>query len=221
MDWNNGRPNLPTGFSGNFASSCPSPSKMKPPMPLSKSASALQTISVPCSSFVETRTSNGAGGGVVSLVAPVFTNSIHAFATASFGNQTASAGLPLKSAAGFASSMNNGASHALLVSIGLSVCSLLPLSGNRIARQASRNGMQRSHHIGPDATAGMTPERPRNFVDFCMAGLDGKFAERLEKSFLRTITRIEPQFRRARRRVDLLVLHVVTGTPERAVPLLR
>ena len=90
-------------------------------MPLSKSTSASQTISVPCSPFADTRTSNGAGGGVVSLVAPVFTYSIHAFATASFGNQTASAALPLKSAAGFASSPNNGASHALLVSIGLSV----------------------------------------------------------------------------------------------------
>src|SRR5579864_7016299 len=48
-------------------------STMKPPMPLSKSASALQTISVPCSPFADTCRSNGAGGGVVSLVAPVFT----------------------------------------------------------------------------------------------------------------------------------------------------
>src|SRR6266481_6666724 len=101
-------------------------------MPLSKSASALQTISVPCSPCADTRTSNGAGGGVVSLVAPVFTYSIHAFATASFGNQTASVALPLHSAAGLASSPNNGASQALLRSIGLRIWFLLPLSGNRI-----------------------------------------------------------------------------------------
>ena len=41
MDWNNGRPNLPTGFSGTLPNSCPSRSTMKPLMPLSKSASAL------------------------------------------------------------------------------------------------------------------------------------------------------------------------------------
>src|SRR5258708_4114169 len=67
----------------------------------------------------------------------------------------------------------------------------------------------------------MTPERPGNFVEFRMASLDGEFTECLEKCFLRTIARIEPQFRRARRRVDLFILHMITGTPERAVPLLR
>src|SRR5258708_38779362 len=66
----------------------------------------------------------------------------------------------------------------------------------------------------------MTPERPRNFVDFCMSGLAGEFTQRLEKSFLRTIARVEPQFRGSGGRVDLFILHVVTGTPERAVPLL-
>src|SRR5947207_7067809 len=107
---------------------------MKPPMPLSKSASALHAISA----AADMRTLNGTGGGVVSLVAPVFTYSIHAFATDSFGSQTASSGLPLNSDVGTASSPNNGASHALFVSIGLSLWSLLTLSGKRAARHASR-----------------------------------------------------------------------------------
>src|SRR6185295_15881511 len=121
MDWNSGRPNLPIGFSGTLANSCPSRSTMNSWIPLSKSASAFQVILVPCSPWEDALTLNGAGGGVVSLVAPVFTYSIHALATVSFGSQTASCALPLNSAAGTASSPNNGASHVLLVSIGLSV----------------------------------------------------------------------------------------------------
>src|SRR2546426_11989883 len=50
-------------------------------MPLWKSASASQVISLPSVLLVAFRL-NGAVGGVVSLVAPVFTYSIHAFAMA-------------------------------------------------------------------------------------------------------------------------------------------
>src|SRR5690348_5968307 len=101
---------------------------MKPPIPLSKSASAVQTISAPSSPSAplgQTFTSAGAGGGVVSLTAPVFTYSIHAFATASLGSQTDSLRSPLKAALGTASLPMGGASHALLVSIGFRVCVLL------------------------------------------------------------------------------------------------
>src|SRR6202795_2594797 len=121
MLWNNGRPNLPTGFGGTCASSWPSRSTMKPRMPLSKSASASQVISTPFSPSDDACTLVGAGGGVVSPTAPVLTYSIQALATASLGNQTASFGLPLNSAAGWAVSPNTGASHALLMSTGLRV----------------------------------------------------------------------------------------------------
>src|SRR5258706_14892576 len=67
----------------------------------------------------------------------------------------------------------------------------------------------------------MTPERPGNFVYFRMAGLDGEFTKRLEKWFLRTVARIEPQFRGSGGRVNFFILHMITRTPERAVPLLR
>src|ERR1700682_4829990 len=108
---------------------------MKPPIPLSKSASAFQLTSMPRSPL-ETRTSKGTGGAVVSVVAPVLTYSIHALATAAFGNHTASLALPLYSDAGRVVSFRNAASHALLISTGRRVCSLLPLFGNRIARVA-------------------------------------------------------------------------------------
>ena len=81
---------------------------MNPRMPLSKSASASQVIRAPLSPLSDTRTSVGAGGGVVSLTAPVLTYSIQALANASFGNQTASFGLPLNSAAGWAVSFDKG-----------------------------------------------------------------------------------------------------------------
>lgn len=41
MGWNNGRPNLPKGFSGTFVSSFPSRRTMNCWMPLSKSAAPL------------------------------------------------------------------------------------------------------------------------------------------------------------------------------------
>ena len=116
---------------------------MKPRMPLSKSATASHVISIPPSPLGEAFTLKGAGGGVVSLDGPVFTYSAHAFATASFGNQTASLGSPWNSAAGRGSSPIKGANHALLMSTGLRVWSVASFSGNRIARQASRNGMAR------------------------------------------------------------------------------
>src|SRR2546428_12133458 len=119
MLWNNGRPNLPTGVDGTVASSCPSRSTMKLRMPLSKSASASQVISTPWSGLADIRTLVGAGGGVVSLTAPVLTYSIHALATASLGNQTASLGLPVKASAGWAVSPSKCANHALLWSRGL------------------------------------------------------------------------------------------------------
>src|SRR2546430_581252 len=81
--------------------------------------------------------------------------------------------------------------------------------------------MKRYHHVGPNAAAGMTPQRPRHLVDFRMTRLHGEIGKPLEKSFLRTVARIEPQLRGPRRSVDLLVLHMIAGTPERAVPLLR
>src|SRR5216684_3961634 len=109
MLWNNGRPNLPTGFGGTCANSSPSRSTMKARMPLSKSASASQVISTPLSLLDDTRTLVGAGGGVVSPTAPVLTYSIQALATASLGNQTASFGLPWYDAAGSAFSPSNGA----------------------------------------------------------------------------------------------------------------
>src|SRR6266852_6489225 len=100
MAWNKGRPyEFAGGFSGSFTSFFPSRIKMNPPMPLSKSASALQVISVP-DCVEDTCTLIGGGGGVASLVEPVLTYSIHALATASFGSQTASVGSPLYSAAG-------------------------------------------------------------------------------------------------------------------------
>src|SRR6266849_7371636 len=103
---------------------------MNPPMPLSKSASAVQVISVP--DCVDAAcTLEGGGGGVESPSEPVLTYSIHALATVSFGIQTASAGSPLYSAAGRAAPPIKGASHALLESTGLRVCSLLPLAGSR------------------------------------------------------------------------------------------
>src|SRR5713226_9555389 len=99
MAWNNGRPyEFAGGFSGSFTSSFPSRIKMNPPMPLSKSASALQVISVP--DCVEDTCTLVGGGGVASPVEPVLTYSIHDLATASFGSQTASVGSPLYSAAG-------------------------------------------------------------------------------------------------------------------------
>jgi len=58
---------------------------------------------------------------MVSLTSPVFTHSIQALAAASIGSQTASVGLSLNSAGGFASYTNKGASDALHVSIDLSV----------------------------------------------------------------------------------------------------
>ena len=54
-----------------------------------------------------------------------------------------------------------------------------------------------------------------------MTGLAGEFTKRPEKRFLRTVARIEPQFRGSGGRVDLFILHMITRTPERAVPLLR
>src|SRR5438046_3496137 len=95
----------------------------KPPTPLSKSASALQVISFPPSgsSVGDTRTLKAAGGGVVSLVAPVLTYSIQALATWALGSQTAARGSPLNCAAGLASSLITAASHAVLMSTGLRV----------------------------------------------------------------------------------------------------
>lgn len=83
---------------------------------------------------------------MVSPTAPVLTYSTHAFATASLGSQTASLGLPLYSAAGTAAAFwgffsTSDASQPLLMSTGFSVWSLLPLSGRRIAMQASRYGI--------------------------------------------------------------------------------
>src|SRR5881275_30464 len=107
---------------------------MKPPMPLSKSASAVQTMSAPSSPLAplgNTFTLAGAGGGVVSLTAPVLTYSIHAFATASLGSQTDALGSHLNAALGTASLPMSGASHALDVFMGIRVCVLLFLSGKR------------------------------------------------------------------------------------------
>src|SRR4030095_11410858 len=114
---------------------------MKFRIPLSKSASAFQTISLPSSPLSDTFTLKGGGGGVLSLVEPVFTYSIHAFATVSLGSQIASLGLPWKKAAGTAVVLSHFANQALLMSTGLRICVLLPLSGNRIAKQASKNGI--------------------------------------------------------------------------------
>ena len=63
-------------------------------MPLSKSASASQVISMVWSGFTVALTLKAAGGGVVSLTVPVLTYSAHAFATFSFGSQTAASTLP-------------------------------------------------------------------------------------------------------------------------------
>ena len=59
-------------------------------MPLWKSASASQVISTVPSGLRVTFTSEGAGGGVESATAPVFTYSAQAWATLRFGSQTAS-----------------------------------------------------------------------------------------------------------------------------------
>ena len=87
---------------------------MKQRMPLSKSASAFHLISRPLLSLGRHLHVVGAGGGVVSLTAPVLTYSIQALATASFGSQTASFGLPWYEAAGTAWSPSSGASQAWL-----------------------------------------------------------------------------------------------------------
>jgi len=94
MLWNNGRPNLPTGFGGTCASSWPSRSTTKPRMPLSKSASASQVSSTPLSPLDDTRTLVGGGGGV-GVADSAGLDVLHpSLATASLGNQTASFGLP-------------------------------------------------------------------------------------------------------------------------------
>src|SRR5947208_2895991 len=75
MAWNKGRPcEFAGGFSGSFTSSFPSRITMNPPMPLSKSASALHVISVP--DCVEDTCTLIGGGGVASLVEPVLTYSV-------------------------------------------------------------------------------------------------------------------------------------------------
>ena len=61
-----------------------------------------------------TATFVGAGGGVVSLVAPVVTYSVHARATRSFGSQTAMFALPLNCAAGTACAAHQFRAPALL-----------------------------------------------------------------------------------------------------------
>src|SRR4029077_10330297 len=73
----------------------------------------------------------------------------------------------------------------------------------------------------PNAAAGMSPERPRNFIDFRMTGLCREIRECLEKGLFRTSSGIEPELRRAWRNIDLLVQHVIAGSPKGAVPLLR
>ena len=75
-------------------------------------ASAFQVTADPFSSPVRSFTSNGTGGGVVSPTAPVFTYSIHAFATCSSGSHTESSSLPSYLAAGSASSVSTFASQA-------------------------------------------------------------------------------------------------------------
>src|SRR5258708_7148664 len=80
---------------------------------------------------------------------------------------------------------------------------------------------QRGHHVRPNAAAGMSPERPRDSIDFRMTGLGGEIRECLEKRFFRTTSGIKPELRRARRNIDLLIQHVIAGTPKSAVPLLR
>ena len=68
-----------TSFSGTRPTTCPSFLMRNWRRPLSKSACASQVISTPSApAFVVTL--NGAGGGVVSFVAPVFTYSAQALA---------------------------------------------------------------------------------------------------------------------------------------------
>src|SRR6202049_235337 len=97
---------------------------MKPPSPLTISASASHVISLPlftsaCARTLFTRRLTGAGGAPASLTVPVRTYSIQVFAVASFGNHAALLGSPLNSAAAAAVSPNGVASHAELRSTGL------------------------------------------------------------------------------------------------------
>jgi hypothetical protein len=143
MGWNSGRPNFPTGFCGNSAISTPSRSMMKPARPLSKSASASQVNATAPWSARALR-STGAGGGEVSLVAPVLIYSAHRRATDAFGSHTASLALPENFVAGFGSSpapLIRGASQACFAGIGLSGAP--GRFGNRSARHASNQGMAR------------------------------------------------------------------------------
>src|SRR5260370_14843519 len=113
---------------------------MKPPSPLTISASASHLISLPGFASAFARQLIGWGGRPASLTVPVLTNSIHIFAVASFGNHAALLGSPLNSAAGIAVSPNGVASHAELRSTGLKI---LLHSVKRICRQASKNGIAR------------------------------------------------------------------------------
>src|SRR5262249_11198015 len=107
------------------------------------SASAPQVTSMPPPEIAPALTPVGGGGGVVSPTAPVRTYSIQARATRSSGSQTASAGSPLKSATGTASAPSTGASQARDGSTALSFEPPDPSSGNRAARQTSKNGIAR------------------------------------------------------------------------------
>src|SRR5580658_9883022 len=81
--------------------------------------------------------------------------------------------------------------------------------------------MQSIHHIRPDAAPRMSPEGPRNGLQFGMIGLAAQIADCLEKGFFRASARIEPKLRAAGGEVIELVEYVIRWAQEGAVPFLR